>query len=485
MTIKIYDAMVQEITGAFVLQETQAWKYRGGWKQIPFGQTGLVTFIGNIIIEDDFFWFYMPSRNCCGPDFIQPMAWPNVNGIPGEGNVIYNTAWDTSGGYFDYYQRSFNIIKNQADELIYIRDAGANPGKNIMQYRFKTRSGYIEMTPQTSARYDIGNHTGPHRFAVSPPPNENNNDWVFDPKDYPQTPYGGSIYDSPPKDHKYILWATFSGSQLYSSTFVAPKNPLTGDLKISAYRGGRDAQNSYLGIGTGRDSYVVKGTNNDVEYIAFINQRNVFMYEEPNSSISVSGSYTASFKPGIAGKWRVSGRVSGSWYTQTRDVQAGGNLIFTSPVSGTLQSVVMYLYDRNSTTPSNVNTPQDIYRSITGTGTIYTFTRQVVVSTVGGKVNGYKNGSIVGTATYNNPLTIELNDGDSWGAQTIPDTGYAYEKNCFTNLDTGAYACVTDGKDYSPITVSASGGSVLRYKIEYYFTGTCIPPTFNYDVSVI
>lgn len=104
-----------------------------------------------------------------------------------------------------------------------------------------------------------------------------------------------------------------------------------------------------------------------------------------------------------------------------------------------------------------------------------TFIRDVhVIENKECSVYVYKNGSIVGNARAYAPVSVSLVAGDTWGAQTAvpqPDTGeYAYEKNCYRNLDTNTYTCVTNEKDYVPVTITAS--SVPKYKIDYYFTTT-------------
>ena len=104
--------------------------------------------------------------------------------------------------------------------------------------------------------------------------------------------------------------------------------------------------------------------------LGVVNQKNVFVHEEPNQHIDAGSTYTSSFTPPIPGRWRMSGRVDGEYYTS--DVY-DGDFTFTSPVSGILEVLLMYLYDRTGETPADVNTPMDIYRETIGglaTGTI-------------------------------------------------------------------------------------------------------------------
>ena len=54
--------------------------------------------------------------------------------------------------------------------------------------------------------------------------------------------------------------------------------------------------------------------------------------------------------------------------TITRADTAEADFTFTSPVSGKLEYLVMYLYDRTEETPKDISTPMDVYRETIGGG---------------------------------------------------------------------------------------------------------------------
>lgn len=111
-----------------------------------------------------------------------------------------------------------------------------------------------------------------------------------------------------------------------------------------------------------------KGMANERIIFAIINTKNIFYSESPNKAISAGGTYST-VNPTIPGRWRISGRVGladGSKNYYTQDVY-NQDFVFISPVSGTLEALAIYLYDRTSATPANIKTPMDIYKEINNT----------------------------------------------------------------------------------------------------------------------
>lgn len=364
----IWDTMVQEDTQYYNFQSTKAWanKLAGNWRQIPYGTTGHYTsFTGNVVVENGNFWIFLPTTD----NRLQPLLSGNINGIPGVTAGIYdfNEIPGDSVYHWDFVSTEYDFIKNQSDEIIFTRD-GKNSrydasGKNVERWRIKANMGWFEKTPQTTGTYYLGLHSSPNRFAASTPPNENNNDMVIDCN--VTSADGVSRNFLIPEINKYGVYEIFSGGfneEKYYTMMVIPKDMPSSDTIIQT---NIDAVYGYtrLSMISGKTATNIA---NNIMYFGVVNQRNVYAHETPNSAISSGGSYTTSFAVPISGKWRISGCVGGNYYTQQHDVVNGTRLKFTSPVSGTLSTVSFYLYDRNSTTPSNVNTPQDIIRSITG-----------------------------------------------------------------------------------------------------------------------
>jgi hypothetical protein len=377
----IWDSMVKETKGKlyYEFKDSLAWSNKANWHQVPYGTIGY-TFVGDPILDNGNFWLHLQSSY-----MNSPMLYGNLNGEAGEGSELYGGVWyesDTSDcywsdgkehcGYENIYPNNIQIIKNQPDEIIIQADMNVYfKGKNIAQYRVKANTGWFEETPKTKGNYNFGVHTGPHKFGISPPPNEANNDFVID-KDYVGGPGIPNKLYPVPTNNKFALYQIFSDYSDFYTIMVIPKDMPSSKLEMQVFYEATSPTPPETRGYTALEQITARDTEqniaNNAVYIGVVNQKNVFRHETSNYAISAGGSYTAYFKPAIAGKWRISGRVNGIYYTQMRDVQAGGDLAFTSPVAGTLQAVVMYLYDRTSSTPSFVNTPMDIYRDINNIG---------------------------------------------------------------------------------------------------------------------
>ena len=73
--------------------------------------------------------------------------------------------------------------------------------------------------------------------------------------------------------------------------------------------------------------------------------------------------YTCTWRPPYAGKWRMTARMgTGKYYSQQVVMDEGDEFVFTCPVAGKLEYIILYLYDRTGETPPEVGTPMDIYR---------------------------------------------------------------------------------------------------------------------------
>jgi hypothetical protein len=101
--------------------------------------------------------------------------------------------------------------------------------------------------------------------------------------------------------------------------------------------------------------------------IGALNSQDNWKREDIGQPISAGETYTSAFTAPYAGKWRVAAAFSDDdWYVTEYlsevIVNAGDHFTFTSPRGGTLDYLVIYMYDRTGSTPAEVTTPMDIYR---------------------------------------------------------------------------------------------------------------------------
>jgi len=96
--------------------------------------------------------------------------------------------------------------------------------------------------------------------------------------------------------------------------------------------------------------------------MGLLNHAGIFHFEEVDQVIHETEEYTSEWPTAYGGRWRLNARIDGNYYTSELNVAAGRRLSFTSPVDGTLEYIIMYLYDRTGDTPPDITTPMDVYR---------------------------------------------------------------------------------------------------------------------------
>ncbi len=122
--------------------------------------------------------------------------------------------------------------------------------------------------------------------------------------------------------------------------------------------------------------------------IAALNYKGVWEREDIVKPIAAGETYTSKFVAKYPGKWRVVGFVvtekdykprervatrdipesyktpiKGKYHYSTVEIKkAGEKFTFKSPVAGTLDYLLIYLYDRTENTPKGVFTPMGVYR---------------------------------------------------------------------------------------------------------------------------
>ena len=324
--------------------QDSAWPDRDDWVQVPHGTTDY-EFVGDVIIENGNFWLFLHSN-----PYDCPFMYPNIEGGPGFVSEIYTISqgWHKIN-HVPVYTK---ILRNTPDELI-VEHAGKKtidtPDTDavIVTYRIKKGGGWIEVNPVKNC-YKQFHHSSAKRFAFGPSNSGIGNDFVVNTH---AIPFGeDNLYPLPSDNNNFILqeidWS-FSDNAMYMITYP---DPIAAEPTINARnQGGGDTRIQAIEAFFGGNKVI----------LGVVNQRNVVHHEEVNQHITAGSTYTSSFTPPIPGRWRMSGRVDGEYYTS--DVY-DGTFTFTSPVSGTLEVLLMYLYDRTSETPADVNTPMGIYR---------------------------------------------------------------------------------------------------------------------------
>ena len=355
---KIWDTKVLEKnpdgTGRqfYSFMSSLSWANKANWVQVPYGKTNYV-FKGETVIENGNFWLVFHSTG-----FDSPFMYPNFNGTPGTVGELYGKANVNGTLKFNLYKKSVTILKNSLDEVSVMVDAGLLEGENQIVYTILKDANWFKEEPYNNYQYDFAIHSSPNRFAAAIQDDGEGDDLVVDPQKETQLNV---------EQHKQFYPESYRNNMILQEITVGGKNFIY--MLISP---DPDATKSYIDVYKAIDNSMRLGTirgnakkdkSNYAMYIGVLNYENIFRHEAVNKYISANETYSSSFKPSIPGRWRMSARVNSVYYTS--DVY-DGNFKFTSPVSGTLEVLAMYLYDRTSVTPASVSTPMDVYRNING-----------------------------------------------------------------------------------------------------------------------
>ena len=352
---KIWDTMKKYTYGVYTFQ---AWPDQANWVQVPYGNTDY-QFVGDPVIENGNFWLFLHSIRGEAP-----FLYANIDGRPGMTGELYGTqlpSWRSN-----WVSVSTEIITNTAEEVT-VKYTSKHykpeyPGYNTVTYRTKKDSGWIEVKPIGDPWCYQYIHSAPNRFAAAPSNDGTDNDFIVDPhKDWLDLPDQWIRHYPPNTNNDFMLYQIFQGTGDYSMYMMTYANPTASNAVINVKTNEIQPRLSTIGAYMHEDNRAI--------YLGVINHKNVFRHEDvggwsytnPAGGLNVKAgdTYTSSFIPPIPGRWRMSGRVDGNYYTS--DVY-DGDFTFTSPVNGKLEVVVMYLYDRTAATPADVNTPMDIYR---------------------------------------------------------------------------------------------------------------------------
>jgi len=356
-SVKIWDTIVKDTGHKFYqFEDTYAWANKANWVQVPYGTTDY-NFVGNQVIENGNFWFFIHDSG-----FDSPFMYANMGGNPVIAGEMYIKTWINGVNVWNIYKKSVIITKNTPEELILIVDEGFTPSINVIQYKIKEDSHYIEAKAMTDHDFLAGFHCSPNRFAVAPIKSGTDTDFVVDPANHLDIPEEKHIWFYPDEQYENMMIQEIRLESSYFQTMIIYDDWTFARPIIEVYKGA-----GIMRLGSMR-AHMQPGTSNERVFFGLINEKNMFLEESPNKAISAGGSYTSIHSPTIPGRWRMSGRVraaDGSEQYYTQDVY-DQNFVFVSPISGTLEALALYLYDRTSETPSDITTPMDVYRDIMG-----------------------------------------------------------------------------------------------------------------------
>jgi hypothetical protein len=386
---KIWDAM-KKYDYKFYAFDKAAWPDRAEWKQVPWGTLDY-KFVGDAIIENGNFWLFLKSS-----PYDSPFLYANIDGKPaGNLSELYTRSKDW---IYNHMPVNLKVLKNTPDEVIveYEGNLGRydspkyqhKRGKTlIVKYRVLRNRCWIEVKPMGGAGrcrpYQQSHHTCPDRFAVAPSNRAGGNDYVVD---CLKVPYGKYAEYPLPAENNRLLLVLSTFSREHHMHMLTWPDPQTAGPTI----GGNGKRQKLPRIQTINALFGGEKGEKPV-IVGVINRRHVFHHEDIGRPITAGGKHVSSWKPPYAGVWRMTGRVtdgkskyypdSGTphesdpsvlrgarvdykHYTNTIVVKQGAQnpFTFTSPVEGTLEYVIMYLYDRTDETPPDLSTPMDVYR---------------------------------------------------------------------------------------------------------------------------
>jgi hypothetical protein len=308
----------------------------------------------------------------------------NVSGVPGTVGELYGYYY---GGYYNYRAWNTTILTNTADEVM-VKHITSDKDwvvledeLNTVTYRIVKDGGWIEVKradPYYSWKYTGAVHSGPNRKAVMISNDGVGNDVIID-----------AVYDWDGRTRDELPVFEFNYVTETNNDFLLQDIYNTCGFH-TMFMYSNSVPTPYGGIVTTFEStkpprlhalvgQIAKGYDEDnALYVGVINQEDVFWSKNDFGSqdrqvggewiytgitVDVDDTYASSFTPTIPGHWRMSGKIDDTYYTQ--DV-TDGDFTFVCPAAGQLETLTIYLYDRNESTPSYVNTPMDIYRDING-----------------------------------------------------------------------------------------------------------------------
>jgi hypothetical protein len=353
------------------------WSNRASWVQIT--STGIYTG-GDVVVENGKIAVFFHSSD------ISPRLYGIYNnditdfgaemyGEMSKTNVFDSTReWNKAG-------RTPNIviIENTANKVILTVDKGNTPGDNIIKYIFTSDSNYVEIGPANDYLYRMGIHFTAGQFGVIPRKTVSpvSADFVMDKAYYPDGTHYVSDFVSDFGVYQNMMIQEVAnflpGRQQYILIYKDPASS-----RPLFYTDAVQTQFHSMRVETKNDRL------SDAVFFGVESEPNT-IYHQNGISVPLTANVPYTFNPApypiVKGLWRISGRVNGVYYTN--NVTDVDNIQFVSPVSGTLQALELYLYDKTAETPMSVTTPMDVYREADGAsaGNIKLYDAKVTTAT--------------------------------------------------------------------------------------------------------
>ncbi len=398
--IYIWDTLVK-------MENTFSVTNKFSWTRVT--TTGLIVSIGDLVIEERGAYYLHFHSAAHSPSFI---ICNNGTENIDFSSEIYSSVF--SGEPYLYSSNYGNltnsrtIIENTTDKIVFRLDASSSGiGYNVVDYIIRKDTHYVEILPATDKEMRQMLHSSPNRTVAAVSANDIDEDftvdsyndtnvwyipgntttwYVYDVWFLNSTKYTAlnPVYDPPgsknsnvsPKSDKMLLYQTYDGrkNQMFVMLYSDPSNQkpqIWGVHQPYNMTGQNESENW-------RIHQILAHMNRDLNkhvYLGSIPFTNTFRIEPVNMLYNTGNIYTSTWNISnstyINGKWRMVGRIrNGTILTQYTQNILDGNFSFIMPISGTLESVVMYLYDRTPSTPLiNINgtkiiTPMELFRMI-------------------------------------------------------------------------------------------------------------------------
>jgi hypothetical protein len=383
-----------------------AWDYRDSWVEVAKGTTGFVS--NDLVLEGSSFYISLHGSNYdANFGYMKggSIGKPDELDAPSRKNEMYRS-YDTPGGYRAYGEGSqtHEIIINTENEIVvrshsYPCHKGDGDWVVTTDYRILKGRKWVEIIPVHQAS-EQGFH-GESKIIVVPDGNGPGNDYVADAYDYANGGTG-QVYFA---EGKMFLDFFMEGDGIWLMTWPTPSAAKPrGIWQYDGWPCGWDYvdgepdgilpniwSSPFAHFGSNGNESIFVGFLNGQWTHAYWNYQNIKQSLSAGTKLSNwqitfsrSPKYHDDWKPVYPAVYRLIGKIGGNFYTQQVNVMNTSDPVeFTMPVAGTLDYVLIYMYDRNSSTPSDVSTPMDIYRE-----TISADTTPPVVMLKKIKVNG-------------------------------------------------------------------------------------------------
>jgi len=369
------------------------WKDRAHWKQVPYGVDKQYKFRGDCMIEGVNFWVSLHSstHDAC---FLYNKV--DKEGTPSRHNELYRS-FDGPDGLRTYCSGyvSNKVIKNTPEEIIvesttqvqYRRGYPDFPVQITTLYRVLAGKPWVEIYPIKMAS-EQGMH-GESRIHISPESLPGGGDFVADAW---KNPPDKSVYH--PHSSRMLLDLIMDDDCIWAMMWKTTGKIPTKVNQPYYYtrarsdncKGGYPAGWQRIGEGTSPLIFTAPFVKFRGEKIVIgVLRIGYWHYQKVDAKVKRGQVYHGQFRYAYQrrirgspyrpsgrwwviypGKWRMIGCIDGKYYTQeviiSSDEVGKSNFTFKCPVSGKLEYIVFYLYDRTKQTPKNIYTPMDIYR---------------------------------------------------------------------------------------------------------------------------